>query len=450
VDRYLNTFKKVNIFEQNNNLSSFDSEYGNVWPLFRFFIINHYTHNRVSLPLNNLFIREFGRLKKILEEYSKYSNPIKPIDLNLNEVEEIWYSNSKLRLENKDNYNKYLDPFFFKLSCGNAVVFERDSSKPARYRYTNLFGNKFVYNIYPEYLRFSVFNLVTKRRLSFRKFKNKFDLDQLLALFPELTKFDFYVQFRSFLDDYNFYDYFFLKCKNLKKIHFNAYYCTENIAIQSVANKYNIEVVDIQHGVQAVDHYAYGNWKQVDNLDLLPNSFYVFSEQEKLLLNNSFRGQKKIKVVGNLMYEKWRSEKGESQELANVILFSLQNIVYPVDHFIFSFFKELNKEYVVLLRLHPRHLYIKKEIESCFVKNNIFFEWDVNEDVFDSLEKVVLHITGFSSVVKDALFFGVPSILIDKRGRSYYEEEIEKSNLVMYAENLKTLMINFGFLINNK
>lgn len=450
MNRYLEALNKVNDFEQENDLSSFDSEYGNLWPLFRFFIVNHFANNRVSLSYNNILIRTFGKIKNKIVTYFKYSGSIKSFKIDFNNVEEFWYSNSKLRLENKDNYNKYLDPFFLKLSSAKAVVFERDETKPTIYQYENILGDRDVYNIYTEYLRFSTFKISGKRKVSFRQFKKMFKFNELLDLFPELTIFDFFVQFTSFLDNYNFYNYFLFKYKNLKKIHLNAYYCTENIAIQSVSNKYGIEVVDIQHGVQAKGHYAYGNWEGVHDFDLLPNSFYVFSEQEKLLLNNSFRNQKNIRVVGNLMYEKWRSETRTNLESTNVILFSLQNNTFPINHFIFSFFKELDEKYNILLRLHPRHLYIKAEIEACFLRNEIAFTWDTKEDVFDSLENTVLHITEYSSVVKDALFFGIPSILIDKSRQSYYEEEIKNSGLVMCADNLNSLKDNFRLLTNKK
>ena len=108
------------------------------------------------------------------------------------------------------------------------------------------------------------------------------------------------------------------------------------------------------------------------------------------------------------------------------------------DHFIWKALGALKeKDIIIVFRLHPGYKNVKENLEKK-LKSIDFDDYiiDKNEDVYDSLDSCLLHITQFSSSTLDALLLGKKTLLIDPRGQEYFSEFSEFGNQIKYISNL--------------
>ena len=450
---YLEILDKLNKFETKENIENLNSEYGNLWPLFRVAIFNFYYNKSTNLKYKNRLFRTLSHIKQNIKEGNICIDKIKNYTIINDVIDEIWYSSSNLRIENKEGFNKYMDPFFNELSSANSLMIESDYRKYYSYTNKNIKSNYLISNIKYDIINFNRNRFISQNKLKFNEFKDKYKVEELSAYFPEISTYHLFITFSTFVKDFNFFKFYLKYFPSLKRVFYTAYYGVQNIAFIAVANKMNIETIDVQHGVQSDGHFAYGRWNYVpiEGYSLVPSIFYIFTNKEKRILNKTFKGTSQVKIVGNLMFEKWKEKVGSEELRKDTILFTLQNKKLEDYDFIFDFFKYLNSEYSelkIVFRVHPRHLYIKDNIGDLLKANNIIFEWDNNSEVYDSLKRTLLHITLFSSVVEDALNMNIPSFVIDKLGKEIYKDHIENISMVKYVNSLSEVKGAFNVIFN--
>jgi len=303
----------------------------------------------------------------------------------------------------------------------------------------------------PGYLWYSTKNVFSKANFNFSIIAKKYSLQYLSQIFPGIGSYDLFTTFCQFVNWYNYYNYLLINYPNLKKVYYTVYYSVGYLALNSVANKLNIETIDVQHGVQADNHFAYGRWNYLDAglMRLLPLSFYVFSQKERDLLKRTFSDKCNVKIVGNLLFRDWK-KKNVKEIKKNKVLFTLQNNIIPADSFIYGFLEYLNKNHEdlkIVLRIHPRHQYLKNDFNKILDEKKIIFNWDSNSEIYDTLKSTSLHITQYSSVVEDALNLKTPSFVIDNLGAEYFKVHIKNTNLVMLVLSIKDGIDEFNKLL---
>lgn len=442
-------YKRIKDFEIEENIRMFNSTYGNLWPIFKMHIIRRLLSKQSKIKYRNNIYRTLSKLKTHLRAIKNYKfKKFKLLELDTN-TSEIWFSNHELRYENSEKYNKYLDPFFIELSTKNAVIYEGTANYAHEFTFSHLEG-KNIKNINPVLLRYNNRYLL-KKTFSFYKdeyniFKKTNYAKVLIKYFYDCGLYSIFLEYIDFVEYYKFYTYFFSKYPKVRRTYIVAYYMTSRMAMIAVANSKNIKTIDIQHNVMTKIHYAYGAWDYIPigGYGLLPKCFYVFSEKETALLNGVFKGKHEVEIVNNYTYKFWKNEKkAENKDKKDVILISLQNEVISKDSFLLKALLEINKkrkDIKIVFRLHPRHIYIKKETEDVLNKIGLKFFWDVNSEIYDTLLNTLLNLTSFSSVVNDALLFNIPSILYTEKGMLAYEEELKNNKLVQSALNLKEIL----------
>ena len=442
----------INKFETKENIESLNSEYGNLWPLFR---ITIYFGQMSTVNLkykNSIYYCVVGFIKDILGFLKYFKKRIKQSDTTLTEdIDELWFSKSSLRKDNKDGFNKYMDPFYLKLSSKKSLIIEIDFEKPKHYKYLSVLGDSKILNIANCYIRYNVRSSFNVNCISFNEFSLRKGIKSIVNEFDSISKYDLFIAYKDYIKHYLFYKNTLSKYKNLKKIFVTGYYGSHNMALISVANSLGIETIDIQHGAVAKEHVAYGSWNYLttDVMKLIPSTFYVFSNKEDVILNETFGGRCNVKVVGNLMFEEWKSNSLR-EDNKNIILFTLQNIVIEDNNFILYFFKYIEQNHNnlnIIFRLHPRHSHIKNEIDIVLKKGEINYSWDINSEVYDTLAKTILHITYFSSVVEDSLNLNIPSFILSKQGEKYFSNHIKESRDIFYIDNIDDAIINFNKII---
>lgn len=227
-----------------------------------------------------------------------------------------------------------------------------------------------------------------------------------------------------------------------------CYYNTPLFALNYLANKYDIQIADMQHGGVGADHPMY-NFKNLNTkLNTIPKSFIVWDEVTHDYLVSIFSSNcgYSIKNEGNL----WLNYIIESDTYkisgSKIILYTMQ---YPYfEDSIIESIRETRSDYKWWIRMHPRYQSRKKELISQ-LKNEGLLE----KVEFDNsnklplpilLQKSTVHISAFSGSIIEASIIGVPSIIISETGLRMYKEYIESKRAV-YLDNNKiklTTLIN--------
>ncbi len=449
-------FNRMASFETEENISLFDDEYGNSWPLFKFSIYQSYTLR--YLAKNSLF----HRIKKFISKRigsSKSKDPIKGF-INTNspsffssDIKEIWISNYRNRKDIKDHYNKFIDPYFNHFAHANAIIAETENPTPFHFIQHPVLENTVIFNIDLELNDIkNQLNLRSPELSAASHFYStirKFNLLKLKKVFPELNLFSAVYEYEIFKNHFKLYNALFYRFPKLERCYLTSFYFANQMGMIAAANKSGIDTIDIQHGVQGKGHYAYSGWINIPNkgYSLLPSIFAVYSDKEKELLDNQFKDSPIETIIfGNRSHLYWlknrKQDRNELDKKGHYILYTLQNQLPDLEHFIWKaipLLKEKNVE--VLFRLHPAYPEIKDDLTKRMLAIGIeSFLIDQNEDVYDSLGSCFVHITQFSSSTLDALLLNIPSLLIDPRGKEYFNELLDEENKLYFTSTLNDFM----------
>ncbi len=426
-------YSKINLFETQDNIKHFGSEYGNLWPLFRMQIFDMFLKNKNSLKYRNKLYRTLSDIKQLTITRKKYPFKIKNNPTINYDATEIWFSSCGHRNENK--YNKYLDPFFFKLAEKNAIIFENSKTQAPFYSIHS--ANEYnIENIYPLLLRFKAKRFFKTLLFNdYASFQKKAFVHILNNKFPEYNTYGFFINYKQFVETYNFYLHIFSKYPNLKRTFLVAYYFTDGMAISAAGKKLHVETIDIKHGQQSVMHYGYGAWGYIpeDGYSLLPSNFYVFSKQGADHFQTVLKNKHKATIVKNYSLLYWKQNSNDiTKNKKSIILISLQNEINYSNSILLNALKTINNRHPqinIVFRLHPRHTYIKNEQEQILEQIKLKYKWDKNEDIYDTLAETIINLTSFSSVVEDALLFGVQSIIFTEKGAEIYKDMINEKKV---------------------
>lgn len=451
INKHLYILDRINQFENQHNLDFLNTKYGNFWPLLRFEIIRFVIYNKHNIKERNIIYRTASELKNGIKYTTTYPYKIMRPSYHNTEIEEIWISSSQRRSENTDNYNKFIDPFYNELATNNSMMIESDNKKKPTYSNKHI-KTKEIHNIYPSVIWFNHKHFI-KNIMSFELTKKKFNLEYLARYFKPIKPYDLFFSISTFIKWYNYYQYFLSNFPKLRKIVYLAYGSPDLLALNAVCKNHKIATIDLQHGAQMENHFDYDRWIQLNaNIrQLLPTGFFVFSDKEKRLLQDTFGKEVDVAVVGNLSFKKWNETKNKTQ-LKNDILITLQNTIIEEDHFLFSFILYLNKNYPwlnIVFRIHPRHTRLKAEFSKTLNKHNIKYYWSNVTDIYDALATAFINITQFSSTIKDALLLGTTSFIIDPLGKFLFKDEIKYNNNIRVVLDLETAILEFEKMLSD-
>ncbi len=231
-----------------------------------------------------------------------------------------------------------------------------------------------------------------------------------------------------------------LKWKSVKKLLVTAYYSEPQMSLILAARHLGIPSIDLQHGVQARDHKAYGSWKKIplDGFGILPDQFAVWSNVEMQIQKEwSLSPIQKpgalmigpsplvlLKKLGaNDPIPEWLSQL--RLQNSKIALLSVQ----PTVDFV-SFLKESPRvsDYFWLIRLHPRMKGEISKIAAALAEiPNLQFEVvkSTSETLFPLLETCDMHVTGYSTVATEASWFGKKTMTIHPFGPQCFPELVD-------------------------
>lgn len=373
----------------------------------------------------------------------------------------IWYRRVKV---GENYYNPFTDPIIDYLEkrgvysilfeySGNHDGFNKKSEKKT---YTNQYSI-----VLPQIKSLFTRNISFNEKKAIRKL-----VENINSL---LNDYDVEIKFEVILKRLSLFFYLKKKFeKKLKKLKPKVvlevcYYNLDGFAMISAARSLGIKIYDIQHGAQGKYHIAYGILdKNLPSNALKPTGYFVKSMMEKkALIEFQNVSKKDVIVMGNL-FDNYLREKIKRTDLKKSfntlnksttkqnVLISLQYGV-GIDEKLKYILKNTPNNCVNWwIRLHPNMKDFEIEKVFSFFSNNKIDNVEINEPTELPLEilfpLVDLQITHFSSTALDGLNYGVNTILINAIAQKYFQEELQKNELLRYIENEEKVVASLSNL----
>ncbi len=342
-----------------------------VWPLARILIFNELTEKKITGVRNKA-----DKSSLLYEALVGVYEILKLIVRSRHSIKGLVFSSQVYRQDiNGIFFNRLADPILDEQDLPESSKFLFETAKQNKYTRTNHRGNRLV--------KFSpildLLQLLTIFKKKFFKSDIQFkqNIEQIIELPEQVRK----KIIKKLITQYHLINYYqrfshwLLKKYKGEKVFFVCYYGLFNMVMISEAKKLKIPTVDIQHGVISDKHiaYAFGQMPST-GYNTLPNVFWTWTSYEADCINqwaHSF-GQYEARNMGNPWIEAVKQNKIDFGNLADqitqeekpIILYTLANRSDIFPDYLVKTIKELSAKYAFWLRLHPRQLAFKKEIEE--------------------------------------------------------------------------------------
>ena len=246
-----------------------------------------------------------------------------------------------------------------------------------------------------------------------------------------------------------------------KVVFLSCYYYPSAMALIRACRKLSIKTIDVQHGKQGKYHGMYTNWTKIpeEGYELLPDFFWVWGEETKRNIQRwQPQGLKRnIPVIGgNLWLSQWidnshyEDVSGEYKDFINrleqyekIILYTAQPIPDPFPDYLLKAIRSSCDSWIWLIRLHRRQINQVTEIDD-FLRSRGVDNYEIKASsqifLYSLLRNVNHHLTCWSTVCYEALYFGVPTTIVHPSGAELYEEYIGKG-IFTYAADAQDLLL---------
>ena len=221
-----------------------------------------------------------------------------------------------------------------------------------------------------------------------------------------------------------------------------GYYSVETMAFLLACRRLRIATAEIQHGVQGAMHPAYAAWpRPVGPVhELLPDTFWVWSEWEKQIIDAWAHGSGHRAIVGgNPWMDVWtqphdwpmtQSSHARASTMRSraqgraVVLVTLQYGFMNAEQIspLIELVRARPDGLMFWIRLHPLMLGRREEIRQLLPANGCF---ELDEPTDLPLQALLtctdVHMTHSSSTVIEAAQFGVLSVITSRFGEELFE-----------------------------
>ncbi len=224
-----------------------------------------------------------------------------------------------------------------------------------------------------------------------------------------------------------------------------------HLPLCAAAHQLRIKTVDLQHGNQTGWGPLYKWWDEMPptGYNCLPDYFWVWGKRDYQHIKENIRGKKHRPIIGGYPWIERQKDFGNPlsinlqrklKDYQKVILVSLQH----QEHFpqiLQKIISQSPEDYLWLLRKHPKGLPIRKK--GPLNRKNVLISQEIDNALLSYLlPEIDVHLTAGSTVVLEADYFGVPSIVWDSTGVENYAELIEEGKVfsLEHAEEFPQIM----------
>lgn len=222
---------------------------------------------------------------------------------------------------------------------------------------------------------------------------------------------------------------------NIKEVYILCYYNRLMFPMVMACKDLDIPTIDIQHGGQGDSHVAYSNFNSVpkNGYGMLPKKFWCWDEGSASVLRNWINHQKyhEVEIKGN----PWLDFRLDSYEESNgdkkkIILYTMQPEGNELlEDYLIKVIKKTPDDFSWWLRLHPRQLDQKRQLNRILEENQIKSKVEVDKALDHDLPYLLkichLHISKFSGSILEAFLLHKKSIIIDKIGEEMFPEVLK-------------------------
>ena len=354
----------------------------------------------------------------------------------------IYYSEF---IDNK-KYSRVIDPFFelisHKLKC---IKLSTENSN-------NRFITGLQLNFHP---------------LSNSKNYQTSDLKVLCENIASITNLDSEALFmqtkKIFEESISYRNLFYKIFKICKPDHYftTCYYGALQMGGVIAAKELGITSYDLQHGKQGKYQAMYSHWSKIpkNGYEAMPDFFWNWSLRSSKHIMNWGEDREKHKAlpVGNMWLRKALKVYGKTKRpnfldtTKKCVLLSMQSPEEGseiIPDYILNFINK-NEDFVWLIKPHPNCVLTKSYANQLIKKNPrrlVDVSWVANQSIYQLLCWSDFHITSYSTVVYESVFFKVPSAVWSLNGRKLYERDIKEKVIADVSDYQKLLK----FLTNGK
>ena len=452
--------KIINEYEHHQKHNLLNISQINMWPLVRIAICFGLISKRYDAETFTK-VKTKNKFKNYLNFIRKY-NLIKSVIKKDKRLESLEISHDTYLFKFD---NKIFDRVHFRADTKNTDTLNKRLNL-AHYTLTNEKNDKIEIDLSPVITLLRLCSIPYTLFICLKNYKFFFNFFALYKFFKKkdinifliLAKIPFKMAYLILLAKHTKY---FLHNIPFKSIRHANYYSLDSMAITLGARYCNIPVYHLQHGSQSEDHPAFGLWSNIpkEGYDLLPEVFLCWNKDSINILDNSFKLNKNHSAVlnGYKWVEAWLNEempydfnqlKSLSENNLNVLL-TLQPSINGIQDFIEDCIEKSADNVKWWIRIHPRqdNKYTINEIKDKF-KDNLSKNIEINIATSSPLPALLsitdIHITGFSSSIFEASYFGVPTVITHKMGLDYYGEHLSnlKAEYCDSSENLMRILMN--------
>lgn len=264
--------------------------------------------------------------------------------------------------------------------------------------------------------------------------------------------------------------------KQVKLVVVTCYYAFDCMALLAASKELCIKTIDIQHGISDEFHFANGKWNNfpTDGFEMLPNYFWLWNEKESMHMiewKEKSGGAPKRLIGGNPWLELWQKNKIELGEEITSIILKLKEkiknkkvIMYALEtnpfipqiipNYMLESIKDSPDDWFWLIRLHPGQLDEKNNIEKLIGNLNLTKGFEISSATSLPLPAVLMitevNITLTSSVVLEALYYNISSVVTHPDGKNIYKNEIANGTVLFSGEYKDKIIECLYQLLNQK
>jgi hypothetical protein len=238
-----------------------------------------------------------------------------------------------------------------------------------------------------------------------------------------------------------------LKKSNVRDVYVLCYYTSLFYPLLAACHELKINTTDIQHGGIGKGHWSYDEWSQVPSggYALLPHFFWSWDHNTAKLINQWASRSDFHQAInfGTPWINDYRDTSDYKPAHKNYVLYNMVDAV--IDDYIAEAMRHFGAEVRWVLRMHPRFLSLRPELEQQISLHNVGEFVTIEDSTKVLLADSIRHCSALVSVssgsVIEAVQAGIKPILLPSAGFNYYEEYV-KSGLVVpvYEKNGSTLI----------
>ena len=222
------------------------------------------------------------------------------------------------------------------------------------------------------------------------------------------------------------------------KLYQICYYNLNTMAASYAAKKFNIPVIEIQHGIIHPKHAAYITNKNIKE-NPYPNYFFSFSDIYKEIISSSIYERENIFLTGYYYIELIKKRKKQNYEMFKKKYGKYENNIkitiagqVGIEKDIIMMMKS-----IVKINTNIIFIYIPRKFTSEIKKHsspNLIIEDEL--DVYQCIQNTQITSTVFSTVAIESLVFGTPVILlnINNLAKDCFSKLFSSTKSVYYAD----------------